>query len=128
MTAHTMPAGTRPIDLPRAAAVLTRLRRGDTMMLADLSAELGMERHVIARALKALVAAEMVIAETVVIGYTRDGPTGASCTYIAAARTDWPDWLPMPQEAPETARHGAICDAKHRGTVSSVWELGGAAA
>ena len=123
MTAY--PTG---LSATRAAAVLTRLRRGDTLMLADLSAELGLERHVLARALKALVAAELVIAEYVVIGYTRDGPTGAICTYIAAARTDWPDWLQMPQEAPETPRHGAIKKPWLHGVPASVWQLGGGVA
>ena len=128
MTAPKSPAGTRPIDLPRAAAVLTRLRRGDTLMLADLLRELALPRHVLARALKALVAAELVIAEYVVIGYTRDGPTGAICTYIAAARTDWPDWLPERPEDAQEPCHGPIAHPWLRRVPASVWQLGGAAA
>ena len=111
----------------RVAQLLTLLRTGRQTLTADeLAAAVGIGRRKVVDALAVLTAAKLVIAaEPEMVQRVPKRAPVALWRYYAAADAEWPDWLPMPLEAPETVRHGAICDARLRGTVSSVWQLGG---
>ena len=128
MTAAT-PGRARSAD-QRAADVLTLLRGSRaTLTSAELAAAVGCAaKTLVSETLPRLTKARLIIG---VVEWVQLRPKKAPVAlwrYYAAADETWPDWLPMPQEAPLPACHGAICDARLRGTVSSVWELGGAVA
>ena len=127
MTAPTTPGRARRSD-QRAAAVLTRLRRnGETLTTAELADAAGCAAKTLGETITRLVRAELIIGECELVQRVPKKAPVALWRYYAAD-AEWPDWLQMPQEAPQTGRHGAICDAKRRGVPASVWELGGGAA
>ena len=128
MTAPKTPAAQRITDA-RAAAVLHRLRRtGATLTAAELAAGVGCAARTLTDTLTRLKKDGLIIGKPEWLpGKPKKAPV-ALWRYYAAKDAEWPDWLPMPQEAPETVRHCAIKKPWLHGVPASVWQLGEVAA
>ena len=126
--AEKSPTGQRIAD-QRAAAVLQRLRRtGATLTGAELAAEVGCAPRTLTDTLTRLTRPRLIIGEVEwVPGKPKKAPI-ALWRYYAAKDAEWPDWLPMPQEATETVRHAAIKKPWLHGVPRDVWAFCGRAA
>lgn len=117
-------------DLARSARVMAWLAGRSDVTAAEICLALDLTRHTIVRALRPLIAAELVLVEAE-IGYAKQGvPPGSAYRYTAVADPALPDWLPMPEEtdALPAHAHGGIVASALRCAAPSVWAWAGRAA
>ena len=105
-----------------ATAVLVELRRGYSMHARAISEACKISRESALSATRLLVAEGLVISETTITVAQQNKPPREVKEYTAIAGAEWPEWLPMPQEAASEPVHGAIADAWRRGVPNAVWQ------